>query len=200
MGMCLALHSVSDKNIEKILNQPELIWQLIAPDDPEIYQDAIQQIQQPGFLARLFGKKPPAPVEPQQLNLAEGEGVEDDLDKSWHGIHFCLNKTDYDAQPPMDFITVGGLSAGDIDVGYGPARLFHHDTVKTIHQHLSEISTEGLQANYDPQKMDELDIYPNIWKRDSDEGFEYIADYFDNLKTFVEKCVKNKLGMAVYLC
>lgn len=37
MGMCLALHSVSDNNIKKILESPSLIWRLLAPDDPEIY-------------------------------------------------------------------------------------------------------------------------------------------------------------------
>ncbi|MFC6980387.1 YfbM family protein [Microbulbifer taiwanensis] len=122
------------------------------------------------------------------------------MDKSWQGIHFCLNGTAYDAESPMDFITVGGVVAGDIEVGYGPARLFKSEIVNAIHAHLSEISEAGISANYNPQKMDKLDIYPNIWERDGDEGLEYITAYFSNLKNFVANCAKNNLGMAIYLC
>jgi hypothetical protein len=43
MGMSLALHSVSDENINKILEQPELILRLIASDDPEAYEEAVRQ-------------------------------------------------------------------------------------------------------------------------------------------------------------
>jgi hypothetical protein len=32
----------------------------------------------------------------------------------------------------MDFITAGGNPAGDVDVGYGPARLIDSKTVKKI--------------------------------------------------------------------
>ena len=53
MGMCLALHSVSDENIKKILERPELIWRLIASDDPEIYEETVREKNQVGFLAKL---------------------------------------------------------------------------------------------------------------------------------------------------
>ena len=43
MGMCLALHSVSDENIKNILERPELIWRLIASEDPEIYEEAVKE-------------------------------------------------------------------------------------------------------------------------------------------------------------
>lgn len=200
MGMCLALHSVSDENIKKILQQPELIWRLIASDDPQVYEEAIREENKVGFLAWLFGKKKHENVEIPNLDFVEGENTSDDLDKSWQGIHYCLNKTAYEAQPPMDFITVGGDAAGDIEVGYGPARLFSSQVVRDIHEHLSSISDKDIAANYDPLEMEKLDIYPNIWQRDGDEGLEYIVEYFNALKSFVANCVKNNLGMAVYLC
>ncbi len=200
MGMCLALHSVSDKNIKRMLEQPELIWRLIVSDDPEIYEEAIKKKNKSGFLAKIFGKKALGNVEMQNLDFVEGENVDDDLDKSWQGIHYCLNKTALDAKAPMDFIIVGGEIVGDIDVGYGPARLFGSQIVRNIHEHLSNISEESIAANYDPLDMDKLDIYPNIWERDGDEGLEYITEYFTSLKSFIAGCVNKNLGMTIYLC
>ncbi|MDH5600127.1 MAG: YfbM family protein [Gammaproteobacteria bacterium] len=199
MGMCLALHSVSDKNIANILASPALIWRLLAAEDPEIYIETVKE-NSAGFFARLFGKKnTDTEIVVPDLDFVEGENIDDDLDKSWHGIHYCLNKTEYEAEPPMDFITLGGETVGDIEVGYGPARLLNSETVREIHQRLLKITTEQLHQNYDPDEMNKLDIYPNIWVRDDEEGFEYIEDYFENLKTFTANCVKHKLGMAVYL-
>ncbi|MBF0232980.1 MAG: DUF1877 family protein, partial [Desulfamplus sp.] len=86
------------------------------------------------------------------------------------------------------------------EVGYGPARLFRSHIVKNIHERLSNISEEDISANYNPKEMDQLDIYPNIWERDGYEGLEYIMEYFITLKSFVSNCVKNEVGMTVYLC
>lgn len=200
MGMCLALHSVSDNNIQKILDSPALIWRLLAADDPEIYIETVKENSSGGFLSKLFGKKDTNEViNIPDLEFVEGENIDDDLDKSWHGIHYCLNKTEYDAAPPMDFITLGGEMAGDIEVGYGPARLINSSIVKDINERLSKITSEQLQQNYNPTEMDKLDIYPNIWVRDDEEGFEYIIEYFDSLKSFVANCAKHNLGMAIYL-
>ena len=200
MGMCLALHSVSDGNIKKILDRPELIWRLIASDDPDIYEETVKEMNQIGFLSKLFGKKTSTDIEIPDLDFIEGENADDDLDKSWQGIHYCLNKTAYEADAPMDFITLGGETAGNIEVGYGPARLFNSETVKEIHSRLSNISVADVAANYNPEEMDKLDIYPNIWNRDGDEGLEYITEYYEILKNFIATCTNNNLGMAVYIC
>lgn len=200
MGMCLALHSVSDRNIERILESPPLIWRLIAQDDPEIYLESVSENKKSIF-SKIFGKKEAVPNQAvPNLEFVEGENIEDDLDKSWQGIHYCINKTDYEAEPPMDFITVGGKAAGIIEVGYGPARLFDGKMVKEIDERLSKISAEQLRKNYNPGDMEKLDIYPNIWERDGEEGLEYIAEYFETLKSFISHCSKHNLGMAVYLC
>ena len=198
MGMCLALHSVSDENINKILKQPELVWRLIAADDPEVYEEAVRNKTKVGFLSKFFGKKDS--IEIPDFTFIKGENIEDDLDKSWQGIHYCLNKTAYEAEPPMDFIIDGGRTAGDVEVGYGPVRLFNSEIVKSIESKISSISIEDISANYDPKEMDELDIYPNIWERDGDEGLEYITEYFASLKYFIANCARNNIGMALYIC
>lgn len=199
MGMCLVLQSVADNNVEKILSEPELIWRLLSPDEPDFYENAIKEKYKVGFFSKLFGKKQ-QPIQFNQLNFAEGECFEDDLDKAWHGIHYCLNKTDYEAEPPLDFIVTGGEEAGNIDVGYGPARLFKHDSVYDIHQQLSKISEQDFSKNYDPRQMEKLDIYPNMWLRDNEEALEYILSYYETLQGFLDHCVEFKMGMAIYLC
>ena len=131
--------------------------------------------------------------------FAEGENIEDDLDKSWQGIHFCLNETAYEAVPPMDFIIEGGENAGNIDVGIGPARLINSETVKEINKKISNISREQFYKKYNPSEMVKLGIYPNIWERDGDESFEYIWENFETLKQFVGNCSNHDVGMALYL-
>lgn len=201
MGMCLVLHGVSDNSIDKILESPPLIWLLIAPDSPDIYLEAVRNSMGSGFFSKIFGKKKEK-VESTIPNpgFADGETIDCDLDKSWHGIHYCLNTTEYEAKPPLDFMLLGGKCAGDIDVGYGPARLFDSTAVKEIQQVLSPLTSEDLHRNFKPDEMERLDIYPNIWKRDGEEAFEYIAEHFELLKSFLARCVHHNLGMAVYLC
>jgi len=200
MGMCMVLHSLSDQNILRIQTEPELIWRLIAADDPDAYLQVVQEKNRSGIWARLFGQAKVSPPELVSLSYADGENVDIDLDKSWQGIHYCLNETAYEAESPMDFITLGGEEAGTVEVGYGPARLFDSPTVREISALLHDISAEQLKVNYDPQRMQKLDIYPNIWEREGDDGFEYIAEYYNILKQFINHCSNHQLGMAIYLC
>jgi hypothetical protein len=80
--MCLALHSVSDKNIEKIFKFAPLIWRLIAPDNPEIYRESLSEGKK-GLFSKIFAKKR---VESNQtlpdLDFVEGENAGADLDKA----------------------------------------------------------------------------------------------------------------------
>ena len=201
MGMVCAYQAVSDDNLDRILAKPPLIWRLIAPDDPEIYVQTISEAAKSGFLQRAFKRtRTDEAVSVPDLNLVDGEQVDGDLDKSWHGIHFCLNGTAYEAPAPMDFITMGGQSVGDIDVGYGPARAFRANAVRELSSVLDPIGVDQLRRNYDPGKMAELDIYPDIWERDGEEGFEYIAEYYESLKQFIAHCVQHSLGMVLYIC
>lgn len=192
MGMRLVIRSVSDKNIDTILLSPALIWRLLAPEDPDIYLDSLRASDVQQSLAEHADNIP-------DLMLRENENTEIDLDKAWQGIHYCLNQTAYDAQPPMDFLTFGGTECGDMDIGYGAGRFLKSDSVKEIHTIIDKVSTEALRANYDPIKMDQLDIYPTIWESDGEDGFDYIHGYFQSLSQFIAMCAQHKFGILVYL-
>jgi len=198
MGMILELHSVSDNNIKKILEQPALIWKLVEPDDPGYYEEAVKNNNKVGFLSKFFGKKAVSEIDLRDLEFVEGENASEDLDKAWQGIHYCLNKTAYDAPPPMDFITRGGIVAGKVEIGYGPARLFDSKLVNEIHQNILKISEAEITANYNPEEMVKLDIYPNVWEH-NDDGLNYVVEKYLVLKEFIEHCNSHCLGMAMYL-
>lgn len=199
MGICCVLKSLSDINASRILADPPLIWRLIAPDDSEIYLECVGANKKPGFFSRLFGARSALiPEELPNFSFCKGENLELDLDKAWHGIHFCLNKSADDGEFPFDFLVRGGKEVGKIEVGYGPARIFTDKEVKKIWEAISHISTESLRKNYQPDQMESLEIYPGIWARDGEEAFSYLEENFNNLKKFLNQCVINNFGLAIY--
>ena len=202
MGMALALHTISDDNVSKVLADPPLIWRVIASDNPEIYQHAKAE-KQPGFLARLFGAKPvEATTDIPDLPKANGEGIETDLDKAWHGIHYLLTGTAWEGAEPLNFIVCGGTEVGDVDVGYGPARVFSSDDVKTIAAALVDLDERVLRERFNPEEMMSLEIYPEIWDRepDDDDTLGYCIEYIADLRRFLSDAASNSMGITLHIC
>ena len=199
--MVLALHTLSDENIAKVLADPPLVWRVIAPDDPEIYQQTRAE-KQPGFLARLFGSKSiDVEVDPPDLSKVNGEGVYTDLDKAWHGIHYLLTGTAWEGAEPLNFIVCGGTEVGNLDVGYGPARVFGSDDVKKIIAALSDLDGNELRERFNPDEMMSLEIYPDIWDRNpaEDDTLGYCVEYYDNLVRFLSGAAADSMGIVVYV-
>ena len=136
MGMVLGITQLDDRTIERLVADPPLVWLVIAGDDREQYERARQderRLRKPGFIARLFGAAPPPPSpDAPPFALGDGEGKEIDFDKSWHGMHYLLARSDEGGTPPLDFLLGGGRTVGDEDVGYGPAWVFTAAETRTI--------------------------------------------------------------------
>ena len=200
MSMCLALCTLSDENIRKVLSDPPLIWKVVAPDDLEAYENARKE-NSVGFFAKLFGKgKQDKPLH-SEFDLADGEIADTDLDKAWHGIHYMLTQSAWEGDEPLNFLVNGGSSVGDVEVGYGPARAFSAKEVKAISAALRPLDRGFLRTRFNPQEMMKLEIYPSIWDRDpaDDDTFGYCAEYFEILKTFIEETARRDVGLVVYL-
>ena len=200
MGMILELSTVADSTIDRLLEKPTLIWQILAPDEHRgVASRSAEQTQ--GFFARLFGKKKADGVAPPmpELQLADDERNETDLDKAWHGIHYLLTGSNWGGDPPLNFLVAGGLPVGDVDVGYGPARVFHSSEVARIHDDLGAIQPDDLRRRYNPDEMMEQDIYPTIWDRDpkDDDALGYLVEYFAVLQRFVGEAAGRGLGIVV---
>lgn len=89
-----------------------------------------------------------------------------DLHKSWHGIHWLVCQDPGQGPLPLKHTLFGEQEIGE-DLGYGPARLNEPSEVLAIEKALMALSDAELIRRYDPQKMDELEIYPGGFTEDS---------------------------------
>jgi Domain of unknown function (DUF1877) len=202
MGMVLALVSIDDQSLEKLRADPPLIWKVLAPDDPEMYEaERKERSEGQSWFSRLFGKKEEG-TPPAEGHVPIPKPVEEiDLDKSWHGIHYLLTGTAWEGDAPLNFLVLGGKEIGDIDVGYGTARAFSSSEVRTILNAIEPITQQTLGGRFDGAAMMKLEIYPEIWDRDpaDDPVLEYCTEYFESLKNFLGRTSERGLGMLVYI-
>ncbi len=135
------------------------------------------------------------------LTLLKEEMDEVDLDKAWHGIHFLLTGSAWDGEEPLCYLVKGGKEVGDVDVGYGPARVLNPKQVADWAFALSAVSAAELRDRFDPQAMLREKIYPEIWEHDpeEDDPLSYLLEYFDVLRSFVEQARGQAKGAIVYI-
>lgn len=137
------------------------------------------------------------------LGVIEGCSTDDavDLDKAWHGIHFLLTRTAWDGSPPSCFLLVGGEEVGEVDVGYGPARLLRPPAVTAFANALQALDEETLRFRFDPGRMQEIDIYPAIWDRPAEQQdtLGYLLEHFATLRDFVGRASAAGRGLLVYM-
>jgi len=194
MSMILGLTALSDENVRKVLIDPPLIWKIVAPDDPDIYEDARREEPRTSLLGRIINAR----REPQTLS-DDGDPLTTDLDKAWHGIHYLLTGDPSAGPPPLCFLLDGGASVGDIEVGYGPARVFTSEQTRAIHEALAGITDEELNARFDSADMLAKEIYPEIWDRqkEEDDALGYLMDYVSELRDFLAEATRRRLGMVI---
>jgi hypothetical protein len=200
MSMCLGLMNLSDENIARLLKDPPLVWQALAPEDLEVYEAARAEQATHSFLSKLFGRaRPPADV--PDLTMSRAEGQSTDLDKAWHGIHYLLTGTAFEGEHPRNFLLSGGKPVGKIDVGYGPARTLTALETREVHAALSALSDESLMARFNPEDMLAKQIYPEIWDRDpaDDDTLGYLMEYVQVLRGFVGEAANDGMGLLIYL-
>lgn len=103
--------------------------------------------------------------------------------------------------PPFCYLIQGGNEVGDIDVGYGPARVLRPEEVATFDAALLALSVNELQRRFDPDAMMRANIYPEIWDRDpaEDDALSYLLEYFEDLRVFVGEARKLSKGIIIYL-
>ena len=90
---------------------------------------------------------------------------------------------------------------GDVDVGYGPARVLRPNEVHAFRKALSTITADDLRARFDPEAMIKAEIYPEIWDRDpkEDDTLGYLLEYFEVLQSFVQQTSEQSKGLIIYI-
>lgn len=169
MGMYLVLKTASDSTIQRLLADPESIEPFLFPEEPD------------------------ADDSPSE------EGIEVDLDKAWHAIHYLLCGVADEGTGTGAFLLSGGTPIGDVDVGYGPARAMTAAQVATAASFLEALPPETLMQRYDAAKLDAADIYPNIWKRDGEDAKTYVRDSYDTLRQYMATAARKRMGMVIAL-
>lgn len=206
MGMVMGFTLVTDETIERILADPPLVWLVLAPDDDEAYTRARRDAtrRKRSLLDRLLGRSaPPSPeIEPAPFTIADGEGENFDVDKSWHGIHFVLTGSPNEGKTPLDFLLGGGRYVGDEDTGYGPARVFTSTETRRIAEAAGAISDQELEARFDPARMKAAKIYlGEFWGRGTqDPGtLEYLMTNVATLRDVLARAVAKGQGLMITL-
>lgn len=115
-----------------------------------------------------------------------------DLDTAWHGIHWLLTGTAFEADTPHGQAIFGGEPIG-ADLGHGPAHLMEASTVRRIAAALESIRAADLADRVDFAAMTEADIYPGFWgERDI---VEWLRPRYKALRRFYRRAAKR--GMPV---
>jgi hypothetical protein len=197
--MCLGLVTLGDANIRRVLDDPPLVWQVVAPDDPDAYEEARSQQGKGSLLSRLLGRRRSAEV--AELAMATGEGITTDLDKAWHGIHYLLTGTAWEGAPPHNFLLCGGREIPGTDLGYGPARVLMADETREASVALDALGDDELRSRFDPTAMVAMKIYPDIWTRppEEDDTLGYLVEYVQTLRGFLHQAVDARVGLVLFL-
>ncbi len=118
-----------------------------------------------------------------------------DVDKAWQGLHFLLTGDPWGGAGPLAQVVLGGVEIGE-DVGYGPARYITADEVRAAAAALGDLSSESFASRYDRAALQANNIYPDIWDED---GLEYLAAFFDELRDYFMDAAEKGNAMLKYL-
>src|SRR5437879_9366817 len=88
------------------------------------------------------------------------------LNKAWHAIHFARTGSRRGGDEPLNFLVSEGTPVGEVDVGYGPARVLTSQQVRSLAEALAALEPESVAHRIDLKKLDDEVIYPGNWQRD----------------------------------
>lgn len=200
MGMTGGIYRASDSEIQKLRAEPHTIGDFIEGSG---WAPPVREVRPKGVLGWLLKLTPitieevdPTAVPPSYYK--EHERPHCDLDKAWHGLHFLLTGTAWEGEEPACYLVRGGEDLGDADeLGYNVIQALSPPRVQRLAAFLNSLSRQELERRFDPERMMALDIYPEIWTRDS--ACEYLLDASDELRTFVNTLGDSGDGAIVYL-
>jgi hypothetical protein len=199
MGFYLSLATVSDATIDRLVADPQLVMQIMSPDDPNAVASA-REPPGPGLFDRLLGRKaPPPPPEPPPLALQPGEGnlgPDGDFEKSWQAFHYLLTGTAWDGDPPLNFLLVGGREL-DIEIGMAPPRAYSVAETRVIADALARLEDAELRRRYSPAEMMRLEIYPEVWE-DPDE-VDLLLEDMTRLRAALKRVTGQGFGLLVMI-
>lgn len=128
--------------------------------------------------------------------------LELDIGETWHGLQYLMTGTAWEGEPPLDFLVRGGEDVGNIPSDEGTARVFTAEEVKALSKALDALSEDALRERFDPEEMQEQDIYPGTWDEPTEDDVDAEAEllsYFAELRKFVASVAKRGHALLVHI-
>jgi Domain of unknown function (DUF1877) len=130
---------------------------------------------------------------------AEAEGRERIvLNKAWHAIHFALNGSRLGGQEPLNFLVSEGTPVGEIDVGFGPARVLTSQQVRQLATALAAIEPDEVARRIDLRTFDKEVIYPGNWQRNG-IGVDYVLTNYRDMRDLIGRVAERGEGLVLYI-
>lgn len=124
-----------------------------------------------------------------------------DIDKSWDGIIFLLTGATFNeaSENERALIIIGEKpmstrpDSQDYHARYNsPEKVLHFAEI------LKSIDPNDLKSKFNPKRMNELDVYPNIWEQeDKNELFTYLEEYFLKIQNFYQQAAWSKEAIVI---
>lgn len=132
-----------------------------------------------------------------------GDGANDHeslvLNKAWHAIHFALTGSRLGGDEPLNFLVSEGTPVGEVDVGFGPARVLTSRQVRAIAGRLAAIPPEQVADRVNLKLLDAQQIYPGNWQRDGVLGVDYIVDNYRDMRDLFTRAAARGDGLVLYI-
>ncbi|MBF6642804.1 YfbM family protein [Chryseobacterium indologenes] len=124
-----------------------------------------------------------------------------DIDKAWDGLIFLLtgqNTFNANNHPLSKILFSEQIIDEKQDLGYGPAHYLTPEQVSELNNQISVITNNSLKVNFDPQKMNDSEVYPLIWE-EGDDVFDYLVNAFSTVQNVYAKAAKNGEAIITFL-
>jgi Domain of unknown function (DUF1877) len=120
------------------------------------------------------------------------------LNKAWHAIHFALTGSRLGGEEPLNFLVSEGTPVGEIDVGFGPARVLTSQQVRQLAAALAPIEPAEVARRIDLGKFDQEVIYPGNWQRDGIGVDDVLTNYRD-MRNLIGRLAERGDGLVLYI-
>ena len=120
------------------------------------------------------------------------------LNKAWHAIHFVLNGSRLGGTEPLNFLVDEGTPVGQVDVGYGPARVLTGLQVRKLAEALRGIKPDEVAARVDLKRFDDEVIYPGNWQRNGYDA-DYVVSHYRDMRALIVRGAEQGQGLILYI-
>ena len=122
-----------------------------------------------------------------------------DVDKAWHGIHFLLAGTTWEANNTAGEAVMGGRVVAEIDLGMGPCRYHTVERVREISSELEKLAPDTLKPRFDPAAMMQNAIYPMMWDQNDPDDLKYLISNYRKLQKFYMEAGQKGSAMLLWI-